>query len=508
MPRRTQSGHASVMPPPQSSGVMARGERPSDVTAGRGSAMTRITLATAFLAGLLAATATASAEERPITLDSQTGVAVTIYNGDLALVKDQRTVRLDQGRNTLGFIDVSGHMRPETALLRGGDGLELKLIEQNFNFDLLTPEKLLEKSVGQTVRVARVNPATGQETIVEAKVLSAAQGVVLQIGDRVETGIPGRLIFSGVPANLRARPTLVVDLESAKAVGAAPVELSYLTGGLTWRADYVAELNAKEDRLDLNGWVTLTNTSGTTYKDARMQLVAGDVNRVREMMAKGGVMATARAAPAPEMREETFFDYHLYTLGRPTTIADNQTKQVALLSAGGVAAHKEYRLAGGGYVYQQRIGPVAKPKVAVILEFTNDEKAGIGLPLPAGIVRVYKRDASGRTQFVGEDRIGHTPKGEKVRLAVGSAFDVTAERKQTEYARLGERSYETGHEITLRNARAEPVTVIVSETIPGDWQIVQESAKHDKVTSSEAEWRVSVPAGGSAKLAYKARVTF
>jgi len=469
--------------------------------------MTCTTLAPVLLAGLLAAATAASAEERPVTLENQTGIAVTIYNGDLALVKDQRTVRLDQGRNTLGFIDVSGRMRPETALLRGGNGVDLKLIEQNFNFDLLTPEKLLEKSVGQTVRVARVNPANGQETIVDARVLSAAQGVVLQIGDRIETGIPGRLIFSGVPANLRARPTLVVDLDSGKAVASAPVELSYLTGGLTWRADYVAELNAKEDRLDLNGWVTLTNTSGTTYKDARMQLVAGDVNRVREYLAKGAAVSATRAAPAPEMREETFFDYHLYTLGRPTTIADNQTKQVALLSAAGVAASKEYRLAGGGYVYQQRIAPVAKPKVAVILEFANDEKAGIGLPLPGGIVRVYKRDASGQAQFVGEDRIDHTPKGDKVRLSVGSAFDVTAERKQTEYTRLGDRTYESAHEITLKNARTEPVTVTVSETLPGDWQMLQESAKHTKVTSSEAEWRIAVPAGGSTKLTYKARIT-
>ena len=470
--------------------------------------MTRLTIVPAALAAALLAAAPAAAEERPVALDSQTGVAVTIYNGDLALVNDQRTVKLDQGRNLLGFIDVSGRMRPETALLRGGNGVELKLIEQNFNFDLLTPEKLLEKSVGQTVRVARVNPATGQETIVDAKVLSAAQGIVLQIGDRIETGIPGRLIFAGVPANLRARPTLVVELDSSKAMASAPVELSYLTGGLTWRADYVAELNAKEDRLDLNGWVTLTNTSGTIYKEARMQLVAGDVNLVRHYLDKASGGATvARAVPAPEMREETFFDYHLYTLGRPTTIADNQTKQVALLSAAAVAAVKEYRLAGGSYVYQQRIAPIAKPKVAVTLEFANDDKAGIGLPLPGGIVRVYKRDASGQAQFVGEDRIDHTPKGEKVRLNVGSAFDVTAERKQTEYTRLGDRMFESAHEITLKNARAEPVTVTVSETLPGDWQMLQESAKHTKVTSSQAEWHVAVPAGGSAKLTYKVRIT-
>jgi hypothetical protein len=468
--------------------------------------MTRLSIAPAIVAALLAAAQPAPAEERPVALDSQTGVAVTIYNGDLALVKDQRTVKLDQGRNLLGFIDVSGHMRPETALLRGGNGVELRLIEQNFNFDLLTPEKLLEKSVGQTVRIARVNPATGAESVVEARVLSAAQGIVLQIGDRIETGIPGRLIFSGVPANLRARPTLVVELDSSKAMATAPVELSYLTGGLTWRADYVAELNAKEDRLDLNGWVTLTNTSGTTYKEARMQLVAGDVNRVREFLAKGAMPAPARATAAPEMREETFFDYHLYTLGRPTTIADNQTKQVALLSAAGVAAVKEYRLAGGSYVYQQRIAPIAKPKVAVTLEYANDEKTGLGLPLPAGVVRVYKRDASGQVQFVGEDRIDHTPKGEKVRLNVGSSFDVTAERKQTEFARISQEITESAHEVTLKNARQEPVTVTVTETLPGDWQMLQESAKHTKLTSSQAEWHIVVPAGGSAKLTYKVRV--
>ena len=468
--------------------------------------MSRIFLAPAALAAALAAAAPVAAEERPVTLESQTGVAVTIYNGDLALVKDQRTVRLEQGRNLLGFIDVSGQMRPETALLRGGTGVDLRLIEQNFNFDLLTPEKLLEKSVGQTVRVGRTNPATGEETVVEAKVLSAAQGVVLQIGDRVETGVPGRLIFPAVPANLRARPTLVVELDSEKAAASAPVELSYLTGGLNWRADYVAELNAKEDRLDLNGWVTLTNTSGTSYREARMQLVAGDVNRVRDFLAKGAMPAPARATAAPEMREESFFDYHLYTLGRPTTIADNQTKQVALMSAGGVVATKEYRLTGGSYVYQQRIAPIAKPKVAVTIEFANDQKTGLGVPLPAGVVRVYKRDGSGQVQFVGEDSVGHTPRGEKVRLNVGNAFDVTAERKQTEFTRVSQEISESAHEVTFRNARTEPVTVIVTEIIPGDWQMLQESAKHAKVTSSQAEWHVVVPAEGSAKLTYKVRV--
>lgn len=451
----------------------------------------------------------AAPQERAVGLDTQTGVAVTIYNGDLALVKDQRTIRLERGRNLVGFVDVSGRMRPETALLLGSGGAELTLIEQNFNFDLLTPEKLLEKSVGQTVRVARVNPATGQETVVDAKVLSAAQGVVLQIGDRIETGIPGRLIFSRVPETLRARPTLVVELDSSQA-GSVPVELSYLSGGLTWKADYVAELNDKEDRLDLNGWVTLTNTSGTSYKDARMQLVAGDVNRVREQMVRtmAAPAAEAKGAAQRDLREETFFDYHLYTLGRPTTIAENQTKQVALLNADGVAVTKEYRLGGGGYVYQQRIAPVTKPKVEVVLEFLNEEKGGLGLPLPTGVMRVYKRDSGGQALFIGEDSVSHTPKGEKVRLKVGNAFDVTSERKQTEFTRLAQDSWETAHEIALKNARKEPVTVIVTETVPGDWQMLQESARHSKVTASQAEWRIAVPAEGSATLSYKVRVKY
>ncbi|HEX7006258.1 MAG TPA: DUF4139 domain-containing protein [Alphaproteobacteria bacterium] len=467
--------------------------------------MTRRIFAPVLLFGLLAA-AGAAAEERPVALDSQTGVALTIYNGDLALVKDQRTVRLDRGANRLAFVGVSGRMQPETALLRGGAGVDLKLLEQYFSFDLLTPEKLLEKSVGQTVRLARVNPATGEETIVDAKVLSAAQGVVLQIGDRIETGVSGRIIFPSVPEGLRARPTLIVEFDSERDMASAPVELSYLSGGLTWHADYVAELNAKEDRLDLNAWVTLTNASGTSYRDARVQLVAGDVNRVRQFLAKDAMAATARAAPAPEMREETLLDYHLYTLGRPTTIADNQTKQIALLSAAGVTAAKEYRLAGGSYVYQQRIASIAKPKVAVTVEFSNDEKTGGGLPLPAGVVRVYKRDESGQVQFVGEDMIGHTPRGEKVRLEIGNAFDVTAERKQTDFTRVSEDISESAHEVTLKNARKEPVTVIVTETLPGDWQMLQESARHTKLTSSQAEWHIAVPAEGTARLTYKVRV--
>src|SRR6266550_1541713 len=245
------------------------------------------------------------------------------------LVKDTRRVTLEAGPNRLALREVSGRMRPETASLRSlSQPGALTLIEQNFDFDLLTPAKLLEKYVGRTVRVVKTHPTTGAESVETATVLAASNGVVLRIGDRIETGLPGRIVYDGVPANLRDRPTLVTELLSARA-GSQNVELSYLSGGLAWKADYVAELNAADSALDLNGWVTLTNQSGTAYPNAKLQLVAGDVNRVRDELKAAvatGKMRMADAPAARQMTQEALFEYHLYTLQRPTTIADNQTK--------------------------------------------------------------------------------------------------------------------------------------------------------------------------------------
>ncbi|MDP1635685.1 MAG: DUF4139 domain-containing protein, partial [Gallionellaceae bacterium] len=366
--------------------------------------------------GLLAllSCATLQADELRSTLQDQQSVAVTIYNEDLALVKDQRKIQLGSGENALAFRDVSAGMRPETALLRSltSPG-KLSVIEQNFDFDLLTPGKLLEKYVGKTVSVVRTNPANGNDTSEQALVLSANEGVVLKIGNRIETGMPGRIVYSDVPDNLRDRPTLVMSLNNG---GAAQqeVELSYLTGGLAWKADYVAELNTADDKLDLSGWVTLTNTSGATYRNAKLQLVAGDVNRVRDEMRyadRREKVVMAMAAPAPQMAEESLMEYHLYTLDRPTTIAENQTKQVSLLTASGVSARKELLLRGANYYYGSSYGDLGqKMKVAVFVEFDNKESSRLGMPLPKGVIRVYKKDGAGNAQFVGEDRIDHTPK--------------------------------------------------------------------------------------------------
>ena len=453
------------------------------------------------------------------TLDDQQSVAVTIYNGDLALVKDTRKVKIKIGLNALALRDVSAQIRPETALLRSINAPgSLTLFEQNFDFDLLTPEKLLEKYVGKTVSLVKTNPATGVETTEQATVLSANNGVVLRVGSRIETGVPlGRIVYDNVPANLRDRPTLVTQINNKGATDQI-VELSYLTGGLGWKADYVAELNAKGDMLDLSGWVTLTNTSGASYKNAKLQLVAGDVNRVQPQaspmsMRKNMEMMAATADAAP-MREEGLLEYHLYTLDRPTTIAENQTKQVALLSASGVPVHKDLVLQGAEYYYQSQYGEIGtKMKLGVFIEFENKEASKLGMPLPKGILRVYKKDSSGNAQFVGEDNIDHTPKNETVRLKLGEAFDVTADKKQTDFKVLpnpqkGHVAYESAFEFTLKNAKKEKVTVTVQEPISGDWKIVNESHPHTKVNSHLAQWKIEIPAEGKTTLTYRAQVKY
>ena len=482
---------------------------------------TRLVLTALHLLLLLApavwpARAGAAAEERRTTLQDQQEVAVTIYNEDLALVRDQRLVRLEKGENRLAFREVSARMRPETALLRSlTEPKGFSVVEQNFDFDLLTPQKLLEKYVGRRVQVVRSHPQTGEETAEGATVLAANGGVVLQIGDRIETGVPGRLVYPDVPANLRDRPTLVIQLQSGTEKP-QQLELAYLTGGLAWRADYVAELGAGDDRLDLSGWVTLTNQSGTSYQNARLQLVAGDVHRVREelRLARGMVMEEAMVKAAPQMVEEALFEYHLYTLGRPTSIAENQTKQVALLSAAGVPVTKEFLLRGSDYYYRSSVGELGqKLKVGVFIEFENREKTGLGLPLPKGVIRVYKKDAAGGAQFVGEDNIDHTPKNEKVRLKLGEAFDVTADRKQTDFKKLagsGRYNYifESAYRIELKNAKKEAVTVKVQEPMPGDWEMLAESHPHAKEASGTAVWQVPVPAEGTAVLTGRVRVRY
>ena len=457
-------------------------------------------------------------EEIRSTLEDQKEVAVTIYNEQLALIKDLRQVKLVNGFNKLAFREVSAQMRPETALLRSivhPNGFHL--IEQNFDFDLLTPHKLLEKYVGKKVRVVKTHPTTGDETMEEAIVLSVNNGVVLKVGSRIETGYPGRIIYDEVPDNLRDKPTLVISLESGTNKN-QNLQLSYLSGGLDWKADYVAELDASDKFIDLASWVTLTNQSGTTYYNAKLQLVAGDVNQVRQELDMRqrnmvGKLSAAKAT-APAVVEEGLFEYHLYTLQRPTTISNNQTKQVSLLSATRIPVNKEFLLQGQDYYYRSSYGQIGqKLKVGVFVEFENREDANLGMPLPKGVVRVYKNDKSGNAQFVGEDHIDHTPKNEEIKLKLGDAFDITADKKQSNFKKataIGKYShaYRANFEILLKNAKDEEVEVVVREPIPGDWKIKSESHAHKKVAAGTAEWKIKVPAEGKTKLSYDVLVRY
>jgi len=446
--------------------------------------------------------------ESVVTPAARTALGITIYNDGQALVRDARTLALKAGRNRLAFREVAASIRPETASLRPLGGAGFSLVEQNFDFDLLTPAALLHKFVGKEVSVIHANPATGAESRETATVLAANDGVVLRYADRIETGLSGRIAYADVPANLRDRPTLSVVLDAAQA-GRQEAELMYLANQVGWKADYIATVDAAGERMDLDGWVTLTNQSGTAYENARLQLVAGTLNRVREdvpMAARvaGGMMAKAETA----MQEEKLGDYHLYTLAHPTTILNNQTKQVALLSVAAIPVKREYvlEMGSGLWWYQGLHRDIQRGlKPSVLLKFEN-RGGGLGIPLPAGTVRVYTADRSGGAQLIGEDAIAHTAKNEKVALRLGEAFDLTADRRQTDYKVLSPRSSQSSYRVEIRNGGDTAVPVTVREPLSGDWTISAENLRHVKESAGSAAWQVMVPAQGQAALEYTATV--
>ncbi len=456
-----------------------------------------------------------ASDEKVSTAQDQESIKITIYNDNLALVKDARKILFDRNVNRLAWRDVSAQIRPETALLRNlTNPSQFRLLEQNFDFDLLTPTKLLEKYAGKEITVIRTNAATGVESSETATVLSTNEGVVLKFSDRIEAGVPGRLVFPGVPENLRDKPTLLVSLLNPSE-GQQDLELSYLTHGLSWHADYVAALNETDSLLDLNGFVTLSNQSGIAYYNAGLQLVAGDVNRAQpeQRSARKMIAVASEMADVSQMREEALFEYHLYTLQHPTTLLNKQTKQIALLSATNIPLTKEYLLQGADYYYSGRHDTISqKQKISVFINVHN-KGDGLGIPLPKGIIRVYKKDLNGNSQFVGEDHIDHVPNNELIRLKMGSAFDITADKVQTDFKQIAGTMrhasiFETAYQITLKNAKKEAITVKVREPIPGDWEVISESLSHTKLGASWLEWKVPVSAESEAKLTYLVRVKY
>ncbi|HYA65978.1 MAG TPA: DUF4139 domain-containing protein [Burkholderiaceae bacterium] len=436
------------------------------------------------------------------------GLSLTVYSDDLALVRERRQVQLPAGRARLVLRDVAAHLRPETVLMHAAGGPAIALVEQQFDYDLLTPQKLLEKNVGREVTVLRSIPTTGEDRHERATVVSAGEGPILRFADRVEAGVPGRIGYDGIPPGLHDRPTLSVLLEAAG--DKQSVEFSYLTSGMSWKADYVASLAPDGKSLELTGWASLTNRSGVAFDGASLRLVAGNVHRVRSPVPLReqalASVAAARAAPM-EPAEEELADFHLYSFEHPVSIAENQTKLLSLLSAHQIPVRREYVLTGSDWLFRDRVRPGSqKQRPALWLSFDN--KGGeLGRPLPGGVVRVYAHDASGAPQFVGEDRMDHIPKNETVKLNLGEAFDITTERTQSAFRRIAKNVVESSWHIELHNAKDESVTVKVLEAMPDDWEIVQESQPHTKDSAHRAQWQVQIPAGGGATLEYVVRVT-
>jgi hypothetical protein len=450
------------------------------------------------------------------TLDDQVELAVTVYNSDIALVRDVRNVQLPQGTFDLRYMDIAATVNPATVHFRSlTEPSRVNVLEQNYEYDLLEPDKLLRKYVGRDVTLVRRHSENGEtrDEEVKAHLLSYNNAPVWQIGGEIVTGMGADHIkFPELPGNLFTHPTLIWTLDNAGAQRHR-VEASYLASKLSWNADYVLTVGRDDKSADLDGWVTLGNGSGTSFRNTKLQLVAGDLNRVRQAferaMDKAEMMNVARAASAP-MAQESFSDYHLYTLGRKTTINNNETKQVSMLNGTGVPVSKRYVVDGQAFYYRnsQHPGSPIKDVVQVYYQFKNEERSGLGMPMPAGVVRVYQADSKGGTQFVGEDRISHTPKDEELKLRIGNAFDVTCERNQVDFEKIGSNVYELEYEITLRNHKTTAITVDVNEPIGGTWKMVRSSHEWKKTAAWAASFAVPVAADGTVALKYRVRVTY
>jgi hypothetical protein len=448
-------------------------------------------------------------------------VGITVYNQNFGLVKEVRNVSLPVGRVSLEFRDVASGIQPETVHIKSLTADDaLSVFEQDYRYDLLSPQKLLEKYVGKHVQLHRWDGKNSKEDVFDAEVLSVEGGApVFKMADgSITYGFPGRISFPEVPANLLAKPTLVWLLGSG--VAQQKVEVTYLTQSIGWRADYVLAV-ADDPKTpgapltgDLQGWVTLNNTSGASYEHAKLKLVAGDVQKIID---EGGDKdydgipdeeVEKKAEETPKFEEEGFFEYHLYSLDQPTDLLDKEQKQMSLLEGHGIQIVKKLIFSGNSYWYRSSYGGMlqSNQKVGVFLDVMNEEKNHLGIPLPKGIVRVYKADSSGAKQFIGEDQIDHTPRDEKIRVKMGEAFDVVADRKQTDWKPLGDCVSESAWEISVRNHKDNAESVEIDEPMDGDWTIVSSSHPPQKRDQFTMVFDVKVAAKGETKVTWRVRV--
>jgi hypothetical protein len=448
-----------------------------------------------------------SATKQSTAKDRQS-VSITVYNQNFGLVREVRDVGVGEGKISLELRDVAAHIQPTTVHIKSlDDPAALSVLEQNYRYDLLSPQKLMEKYVDKKVKVIRWNEKEGRDEEKEAEVLAVQQGTVLRMGNEVTFGVPGRMAFPEVPANLISKPTLVWLLESTRPK--QKIEVTYLTQNIGWHADYVLAIDEADAKGELVGWVTLDNQSGASYENAQLKLVAGDVQKLaREEAPPEEPRAYDRDKDSGgRFKEESFFEYHLYSLQRPTNLLEKEQKQVSLLEAENVALTKKLIFWGAAYYYRGSYGQVvSNQKVGVYLDFENTEKNHMGMPLPKGIVRVYKADKSGARQFIGEDKIDHTPRDEKVRIKMGEAFDVVGDRKQMEWKSISSCVSESAWEIHLRNHKDAAQAVELYEPAEGDWEIVQSSLKYEKRDAHTFTFNPLVPARGEVKVTYRVRV--
>lgn len=455
----------------------------------------------------------AAAKSNSTTEKDQVDLSLTVYNSNIALVRDVRQIHLPSGTFPLRFEDVAATINPATVHFRSlNDPSKLNVVEQNYEYDLLNPQKLLQKYAGREVTLVRQEKDAGSTRWVETKALLLADngGPVWKIGNEIVTGMSADSYrFPDLPENLYSRPTLVWLLEN-RGASVQKVEASYLANSINWSADYVLTVGRDEKAADLDGWVTLTNASGVAYNNAKLELVAGEIHRTPQPVARESYQAAVGVGVAAkaQFEQEAFSEYHLYTLGRRTSIQNNESKQISLLTASSVPVETSLVVEGQQYYYRstQGMGNAIPQTVKVYYQFKNEDKSNLGMPLPAGTVRVYQSDSKGGVQFVGEDVINHTPKDEKVRIYVGNAFDVVCERKQTDFKKIASNQAEMEYELTLRNHKDGPVTVDVREPLGGDWEVINSNFKWIKLDARTLGFQIPLEKNGTAKLDYRLRV--
>lgn len=469
-------------------------------------------------ASVLSLSLPAQAAEKEILLenDQNVNMAVSIYNNNLAMVRDTRRADLKAGANSVAFSGVAEQIKAETALLEADN---VDVLEQNYNYNLLTPINIINESVGKTVKTALYDEKTGTTTFDSAKIIDSNYGnPILQFSYGIETHFPGRLVFESLPENLRSKPTLVVDLKTPQA-GSKNLELAYLTRGISWKADYAADLTAK-DRLNLKGWITLKNESGADYNNAQVQLVAGNVNLAAETggiqprplmyaakaMVRNADMAMETGGGYPE--QESLADYYIYTLPFKTDIKDKQSKQVSLLSKENVAFAKEYKLESPLYLgVGSRDNEFNRQNPEVVFKFVNNQASNLGEPLPKGIIRFYEKDKSGNIQFLGESNLEQLAVGDKTDLRLGRSFDIQAKGKVMNVKNIAKNATDAEVEVKFTNAKKDAEKVVFEQSFGDSWEIVSESVKNEKKNAGTAAWTVEVPAGGEAVLNFKVRLT-